>query len=307
MGLGLAGAAGIAAVTLLRSRPGNAGPRSTGTDPVPEAPTDEAEVDLDYSWIPGPNGSLRVAEWNPDGDLALIFVHGLAGRLEHWIGQLSALGSNLRGLALDLPGHGESDPADDGQYSVDALAQAIAALVDHAGARRCVLVAHSIGAQAALRYARRHPARVAGLLLADPVGDLTRLSASDRRALFGPLRRDPADALRDSFHQLLQGAEPVTATRVLDDFRACDPAIAAGLLEAGSTESPVDDLERLVVPVWSVTTPFNRQPNALHRHSPLVHQVDLPSAGHWLMMDKPAGFNQVLDAFLDAVRVSESA
>ncbi len=306
LGLGLAGAAGlVAAVALLRPRSPRGVPRRK---PNLETTSDAEEMaaELDYAWIAGPGGSLRVAECHPEGGLALVFVHGLAGRLEHWGGQLAALGPDLRGLAFDLPGHGESDPSEGANYGVDALAQAIAAVVDNAGLRRCVVVAHSIGAQAALRYARRHPARVAGLLLADPVGDLTRLSPNDRRALFGPLRRDPADALGDSFRQLLRGAAPSTIDRVLQDFQGCEPAVAAAILEAGATESPVADLDRLVVPVWSVTTPLNRQPNALHKLSPLVNAVDLPSAGHWLMMDEPDGFNRVLDAFLDVVRTNDA-
>ncbi len=69
---------------------------------------------------------------------------------------------------LDFRGHGESDPAEDGDYSVASLASDVAAVAEQLSLRRFFLAGHSLGAAVAIEYASHHPERVAGLLLVDP-------------------------------------------------------------------------------------------------------------------------------------------
>ena len=80
------------------------------------------------SWVAAPAGSIRLLEVHPEAPLAVVFVHGLAGRLEHWMPQLAAAGPGMRAIAFDLPGHGGSDaPA---TTDVASLSSAIAAVLD---------------------------------------------------------------------------------------------------------------------------------------------------------------------------------
>ena len=133
-------------------------------------------------WIAGPPGNLYVRDGGggePDA-LPVLFLHSLAGNGGQWALQLDHLRRHRRAVALDLRGHGESDPAEDGDYSIAGLAADVAAAADQLGLRRFVLAGHSLGASVAIEYAGRHPERVAGLLLVDPNGDLSRVPRERR-------------------------------------------------------------------------------------------------------------------------------
>src|SRR5262245_43073040 len=75
-------------------------------------------------WIPGPAGNLYVRDGDDGspGELPVVFLHSLAGNGGQWALQLDHLRRHRRAVALDLRGHGDSDPAEDGDYSIKGLA-----------------------------------------------------------------------------------------------------------------------------------------------------------------------------------------
>ncbi len=262
----------------------------------PEPALGELPDDVSLAWITGPSGSLRIAERHPEGSLAIVFIHGLGGRLELWSEQLRAFGPALRAIAVDLPGHGGSDTAADGDYSVPALASAIGAALDGCGLRRAVLVAHSLGALAAIEYAGRHPARVAGLLLVDPSGDQTRQDEAERQQELDVFRRDPDAELPWYFRRLLDGALPGVAELVLDALSAADVEALLGALAGATSYSPLAALDRYPGPVANLVTEFNASPLSLHRLRPELPVRRFYGVSHWLMMDRP---DEVLETLWD--------
>ena len=95
---------------------------------------------------------------------SVVFVHGAAN--DHSVFALQSRyfayhGRNV--LAVDLPGHGQSDGAP--LRSVDALADWLIAFLDAASVRSAALVGHSLGSLIALEAAGRAPERVDKLVL----------------------------------------------------------------------------------------------------------------------------------------------
>lgn len=74
-------------------------------------------------------------------------------------------------VAYDARGHGDSDPAPEGQgYGYPEMVGDLEAVVaSTVGEGRFALVGHSMGSHTALAYALRHPERVAGLVVIGPV------------------------------------------------------------------------------------------------------------------------------------------
>jgi len=92
----------------------------------------------------------------------LVLLHGFALHGGLFAPLLPALAARHRVHVVDLPGHGRSPMI--ARYDLDAIADAVAAAVQDAGARVSVL-GWSFGGQVALAWARRHPAHVERLLL----------------------------------------------------------------------------------------------------------------------------------------------
>ncbi len=303
--LGL-GALAVAGAALLR-RPPRSSPEDTAGPPDAEPPDTFAPPDdTESCWIAGPEGTLRVLERHPDGDVPVVFIHGLGGCSEQWSALLEVAGPALRAVAFDLPGHGLSDRPASGDFSIPATAAAVGAVTDALGLRRCVLVAHSLGAAAAIEYASGHPQRVAGLLLIDPSGDQTRIPVDHRLELQAQLARDPDHELPWYFRQLLAGARPAVADRVLEDLAAVPTGVVLDALVAGASYSPTDALERFGGPVRSLISDLNNLPYSLHRLLPDLPARHVPRASHWLMMDRPAEVWTALVDLLDDIGTTSS-
>lgn len=101
------------------------------------------------------------------GDTVLL-LHGFAGDRTTWAAVFSGLKrAGKRVLAPDLPGHGltEIDAATPVDLSADLVE-----FLDAVGADRVEIVAHSLGAVAAVNLASGHPGRVRALTLIAPAG-----------------------------------------------------------------------------------------------------------------------------------------
>jgi pimeloyl-ACP methyl ester carboxylesterase len=109
-----------------------------------------------------PTGSIRSFEGGA-GD-PVVLLHGLGGGAANWALVADALVASRRVVALDLPGHGGSDPLSRGA-GVDDYADAVAGAIAARADAPAVVVGHSFGGQVALRLAERHPELVRALVL----------------------------------------------------------------------------------------------------------------------------------------------
>lgn len=95
---------------------------------------------------------------------AAILVHGAGMNRTVWALQARSLAAGgLSVLAVDLPGHGESEGPP--LPTVVAIGDWLARLVGAVGLRAAALAGHSMGAAAVLECAARHPDRVRALAL----------------------------------------------------------------------------------------------------------------------------------------------
>ncbi|MEY9325016.1 alpha/beta fold hydrolase [Sinorhizobium fredii] len=75
----------------------------------------------------------------------LVLIHGVGMRLEAWAPQIAALSSRCRVIAVDMPGHGESDRLDRDATLGDFVAW-LGAFLDDLKLERANLAGHSMGA-----------------------------------------------------------------------------------------------------------------------------------------------------------------
>ena len=236
------------------------------------------------------------------GGLPVVFVHSLAGNTGHWSRQLEHLRGDRRALAIDLRGHGRSDPARDGNYSVEAMADDIESVVAALGLRRFILVGHSMGGSASIEYAGRHPDAVAGLLLADPSGDARKIPAGQFAPFMEALASDSyASAVEDYWKMMIANSSHSVRERLLRDLHAMRKEIVIGVFKASLQFDPITPLRRFPGKKLSVVTQLNDTPISLHNLLPDLPHVSVPDTGHWLQLDKPEEFNRIMDEFISSV------
>ena len=254
-------------------------------------------------WIPGPAGNLYIRDGGDESSssLPVLFLHSLAGNGGQWALQLDHLRRHRRAVALDFRGHGDSDPAEDGDYSIGGLAGDVEAAADQLGLRRFVLAAHSLGALVAIEYASRHPERVAGLLLVDPNGDQSRLPREQVEPFLEALRQDPLGELESYFRQIVAGGDPDASRWVLEDLRLTHEDAIPRAVEGSTVYQPLPALARYPGPKLSIVSDMNSLPFSLHRLVPDLPVRLMPGTGHWLMMDRPEVFNHLVDELLEKV------
>lgn len=248
--------------------------------------------------VKGPAGALHVEDGGTGG-IPVLFVHGLGGDSEVWAAQLAHLRPSRRAVALDMRGHGRSDAPKDGDYSIPAMASDVAAVADALGLQRFVLVGHSWGGPIIAAYAGRHPGRVAGLLFADPAGDLTQLSPKEIEGFRKSMREgDEAANIRAFFKQMLAPAAPGVADKVLASVAKAPLSMFGAAWEGMFAYSPARDLARFGGPMLTVITAQNKEPYSLQNVDRRIQVVEMAGVSHWVMMDKPEEFNAAMDRFL---------
>jgi len=94
----------------------------------------------------------------------VVLAHGLLMDHEMFAPQVEVLSSRYRIITWDARCHGETETTDD-PFTYWDLAEDLRGLLDHLGIARAVIVGVSQGGFVALRFALKHPGRVAAMIL----------------------------------------------------------------------------------------------------------------------------------------------
>ena len=134
-------------------------------------------------------GDLRLHVRRTPGpeDTTAVFIHGLSGSSTNWTDLAAMLSGHANGMAVDLPGTGESEPLPGYRFTLDEFADTVAQALRAAGGGPVHLFGNSLGGAVSMLVAARHPDVVRTLTLISP-------AVPDRRPLPARLS-DPRIAL----------------------------------------------------------------------------------------------------------------
>ena len=126
-------------------------------------------TDEPFFEITAPGGLTLAAVREGEGP-PVVLAHGITAHRDlvvHGSRALSRAGHEV--TRYDARAHGDSDPAKDGIYDYEALADDLAAVIaDGPGDSPPVLAGHSMGAHTIVTLALRDPGRIAGLVIIGP-------------------------------------------------------------------------------------------------------------------------------------------
>ena len=297
-------AAGLAAVLALA--PGCGGdvepvPGKDGSkarrEPAPPRPVERVD---------GPAGRLRVDDGGQGSALPVVFVHGLAGDRTLWRLQIEHFRETRRAIAVDLHGHGESADAPGGGHTIPSYVADLHAVADGLGLGRFVLVGHSLGGAVASGYAAARPDRVAGLVLADPSGDNTKVPRGEAEAMVRQMGPETYPRfMRKYFTGMMTGSSPEVKGHVLRVMRLTRRDVVMETFRGGLSYSPVTALRSYPGPKLAVASEANGGPYSLRSVVPELPWQVMRGVGHWPMLDHPEEFNRILDDFLARADLAE--
>ncbi|HEY7676751.1 MAG TPA: alpha/beta hydrolase [Candidatus Methylomirabilis sp.] len=228
---------------------------------------------------------------------AAVFVHGAGGNGGHWQAQVDALPAVWRGLALDLPGHGDS--AGTGCRTIPAYRDVVVAFLRAAAAGPAVLVGHSMGGAITQAVALAEPELLRGIVL---VGTGARLRVHPN--ILETIRRDHAEVARlVAGWGFGPGAPEATRAESIPDFLRCPAAVSEGDFRACDAFDVMAEVAQVQVPALIVcgeqdalTPP--KYARFLHERIAGSRLVLVPDAGHYVMREQPAAVNRALTEFL---------
>jgi pimeloyl-ACP methyl ester carboxylesterase len=228
---------------------------------------------------------------------AIIFVHGWTCDESSWQGQVPALSQRYRVITLDLPGHGKSDLPKDGKFTMELFARAVEAVRSEAKIDRAVFAGHSMGTPVIRMYASMYPKHVAGLVLVD---GLVQVAGAAPAFTPPPMVGKEGLQAREKMVRGMFGpaTTPQLQEHILKMMLGTKEATAAGAMMATWDQSWVKN-DPITVPVLGV---YAGRPlagrEAITRIFPKVEYHEIPGSAHFLMMEKPEEFNQLLTGFL---------
>jgi pimeloyl-ACP methyl ester carboxylesterase len=136
--------------------------------------------------IPAADTQLHVVD-TPGGDPPLLLLNGGFGTLQNWDRVVRRLAGKYRAVRFDARGRGRSGRSAD--YSVRGAVDDVGRVIEATGLQRPILVGWSHGATIAVRYAARHPERVAGLVLVDGAYPIAMFDEAGKQKVRAQFRR----------------------------------------------------------------------------------------------------------------------
>ena len=240
------------------------------------------------------------------GTKTVIFVHGWTCDETSWKEQVPELSRRYRVVTLDLPGHGKSGSPRDGLITMDLFARAVEAVRAEAKADKVILVGHSMGTPVIRQYARLYPQHVAGMVFVD---GLVTLGAPrpDGPPAPQPDRMRGPEGLKNREAMIRGMFTPATPQplqqHILKMMLAPPESTAYGAMMA--TFDPAiwkDDV--MTFPVLGIYADKSALGNREYSKKlyPSFEYTEIPGTGHFVMMEKPKEFNQLVVKFVDGIK-----
>ena len=243
---------------------------------------------------------------NPATAPTILLLHGSGVSARYWVNQLRGLERALRVVALDLPGHGQSEPVP--HPGIVAYGEVAARLLDALGTGPVVAAGHSLGGAVAIELAARQPDAVRGLVLLSscaklPPGD--GLSERFLAYLPGPLRKVVYFSMAQKL-LFAPGAPAGAVSLGMHELRACRAETVLNDVRAAKAMDLTEQVTRLKVPTLILCGSRDRltPPALATRLSELIPRSSLriiEEAGHMLLLEVPQRVNREILTFVGSI------
>ena len=237
------------------------------------------------------------------GPKSVLFLHGWSCQASDWERTLSAMDGDYALMALDLPGHGQSEHVTWDDWTITGLARAAFIAAQEQEAREIILVGHSMGGTVALEAARLwaqtpEAGTVKKVILVDtfglPYGDM---DADTIASIEIPFQQNFVSAM----HNLVDNtttADLTTREWIKQRMASGNPARMLPLWSDLLRWSPDAAFAELTCPIHAINGEHIPEP-ARQRCAPYVKTCVLPATHHFPQFEQPDNFVRTLRQLLD--------
>ena len=238
----------------------------------------------------GVNGlKLHYIDWGNHHNPPILLLHGFLSHAHTWSRLAESIRMDYHVLALDQRGHGASEWADAGAYSIDDHFTDLAGFIDLLDLKDLILIGHSMGGRNALFYAACRPELIKGLILVD-----SRPANTDESIL----------ALKQFLETFRKGSDPGSAYHASEALPQYDPSLITGAEQGGYRVEPLwPFMENLNCPTLIIrgeksTFVSDCEAEMMNRLIPGSERVEIKGASHLPMFETPSEFESVIHSFL---------
>lgn len=258
--------------------------------------------------------NFHYLEWGTPGQPVILMLHGGGQQAHSWDFISLPLAESYHILSLDQRGHGDSDWAADGDYSIEAHQADLDGFVAALDLRDFHLIGHSMGGRNSYVWASRHPATLRSLVIVD-TGPVAQSRGRDRIQNF----RELPDEL-DSFEEFAARVQEYTGRSREQTLGALQYSIRQRpdgkwswkydkLLRTPGRQSPAWSESQLWDAVSKIDCPTlitrggdsdifaEETMRRMQQVIPHCAAVTIPAAGHLVAGDNPAAFLAAVQNF----------
>ncbi|MGH8592812.1 MAG: alpha/beta fold hydrolase [Gammaproteobacteria bacterium] len=255
------------------------------------------------------DGSHIVYDDLGSGAPTLVFIHCWSCNRHYWKDPVSEFSKDHRLVLIDLPGHGESKAGERPPITVNAMAQDVAAVMDHLDLKDAILIGSSMGGPIALELARMRPQRVRGIVGVD---NLHNVEIQYPKAMFekaaSQMEVDYAKAVREFIPGMFAPkADPKVVAWTADQAAtSCEPRVCIPLFRNFPTLELKKMMKEAKIPIRNINAlPYNTDSPKTNMEVNRKHAdfdaVEIEDVGHFIMLEKPQEFSANLRKQIRAV------
>jgi pimeloyl-ACP methyl ester carboxylesterase len=235
------------------------------------------------------------------GPVTLVFVHGWSCDTRYWQEQIPYFAKKYQVVSVDLAGHGHSGFGRP-DYTMPLFGQDVKAVVDAVGAKRVILIGHSMGGVVIGEAAVLMPDRVVGLIGIDTIENVEQtFTQAELDGYTASFQKDFPAAVKPFIQSMLvKDTDPILSSWIIEDVAAAPQTVAVSALKNMFGMYVSGDIGKLFdqvsAPVRCINTdmwPINYEANRRHMRS--FEAKIIKGRGHFLMLERPKEFNQLLE------------
>lgn len=240
-----------------------------------------------------------------EGRQNILFVHGFGCDMNAWKEQFSFFSNKARLVFIDLPGYGKSDKPQT-EYTLDLFADAIKAVMEKEHIDKAVLVGHSLGTPVCREFIYKNPQCVSKLVDVDGVYCFYPADSAMITAYKSFAESFNSDSVRQTITGFVENlCVPQTPSEVKNYAKSVmprTPRFIAYSTMKNLIKEPYWIKGKIKVPTLVIASKNSQIPpeykQTMSNLYPCMDYHELKGIGHFIMMEQPRMFNQMLENFL---------